>query len=346
MENNSFDNAPYSGGSNYPPYVTYVPYGFTPKTYSEKKGIRKTALVIGIAFIVELLITTFWATGYFFVMGRLGFTVAKAREIITDPAALQVAQIVLSSFIFTVPFIIVFKSFGFNISETVPLKKPQKGNRLTLFLLGISFCSFANIATSQASSIFESFGINYNVDYGEDPKGFFGFCLSMLSTVIVPALVEEFACRGLILGSLRKYGDGFAVLTSAIVFGLMHGNFEQMPFAFIIGLVLGFIVVKTDSLLIAMAVHAFNNFVSVFFSYFAGGISAAAQNAVFSVFLLVCLLAGIISLLHSKNQAELFKFGEDGNESKLNQRFKWFFTSPCIIIFTVFCILESLQFFM
>ena len=59
MENNSFYNAPYNGGSNYPPYVTYVPYGFTPKTYSEKKGIRKTALVIGIAFIVELLITTF-----------------------------------------------------------------------------------------------------------------------------------------------------------------------------------------------------------------------------------------------------------------------------------------------
>lgn len=46
MENNSFYNAPYSGGSNYPPYVTYVPYGFTPKTYSEKKGIRDRKSVV------------------------------------------------------------------------------------------------------------------------------------------------------------------------------------------------------------------------------------------------------------------------------------------------------------
>ena len=36
-----------------------------------------------------------------------------------------------------------------------------------------------------------------------------------------------FACRGLIMGILRKYGDGFAVLMTAAVFGLMHGNLTR-----------------------------------------------------------------------------------------------------------------------
>ena len=52
----------------------------------------------------------------------------------------------------------------------------------------------------------------------------------------------------------------------------MHGNFEQMPFAFLVGLALGFIVVKTNSLLLAMAVHATNNFVSVIFDFMPGSI--------------------------------------------------------------------------
>ena len=35
--------------------------------------------------------------------------------------------------------------------------------------------------------------------------------VSVLTTALLPALLEEFAFRGVILGSLRRFGDGFAV---------------------------------------------------------------------------------------------------------------------------------------
>ena len=346
MNNETFGGSPRQetpGVSSTPTYVTYVPYGYTPKTYEEKRGLRKCALMIGISLLLLTGITFFWGTVYFFVMRALGFTVQKAQEIITDPAVMQVLQILLSSFMFTVPFILVFKANSQRISDLVPLKKP-KGNKIAMFFIGLSVCAFANIANSYCGYFFQSIGIDYNVDYGDNPVGFFGFLLSLLATAVVPPLAEEFACRGLILGSLRKYGDGFAVLVSAILFGLMHGNFDQMPFAFMVGLVLGFIVVKTDSLWIAVAVHAANNFISVAFEYLLAGLSQNSQNLIYSLYLMVALIAGVIGAV-SVSGEDCFKFRKSDTESSFKQKVKWFFTHPVIIIFTVLCVLESLLYF-
>lgn len=326
-------------------YVTFIPYGFTPKTYEERKGIRKSSLAIGTSLIITMAVLIFWSVAYIFIMGKLGFTSEKAMEIVQDPAIMQVLQVVLSMLMFTVPFIAIFKANGERISNLVPLEKPRRGNRSAMYFIGVAFCAFANIATSAASQFFSFFGIDYNVSSGETPKGFFGFLLCFLSTVAVPALVEEFAFRGLVLGSLRRYGDGFAVIVSSILFGFMHGNFEQMPFAFLVGLALGFIVVKTNSLLLAMAVHATNNFVSVIFDFMPSSILQTAQNIIYSVFLFICLTLGILALALSENSKELFKFEKSNCESELKQRFKWFFTSPVIIIFIIICIVESLVYF-
>ena len=326
-----------------PRYVTYIPYGFTPKTFEEKKGIKKAALLSGLALISLMAISFLWAVAYYFVMGILGFSPERAQEIITEPAVLQVAQILLSAFMFIVPFSLIFKADGRCISDLVPLKKPT-GSKTAMFFIGLSFCAFANIASSYCGYFFERIGIDYNVDFGDNPGGFFGFLLSLVSTSIVPALVEEFACRGLILGVLRKYGDGFAVLVSAILFGLMHGNFDQMPFALMVGLVLGYIVVKTESLWIAVAVHAANNFISVAFTYILCGFSQNAQNLIYLIYLMAALTAGIIAAV-TVNGAESFKFNKSDTESTLKQKFKWFFSSVPVVIFVILCFWQSIKFF-
>ena len=161
--------------------------------------------------------------------------------------------------------------------------------------------------------------------------------LSLIATAVVPPLVEEFACRGLILGSLRKYGDGFAVLISSVLFGLMHGNFDQMPFAFMVGLVLGLIVVKTDSLWIAVAVHAANNFISVAFEYLLSGLSQNSQNLIYTIYLMAALIAGTVGAVLISERGS-FSFNKSNTESSFKQKCKWFFTHPVIIIFAVLCV--------
>ena len=69
--------------------------------------------------------------------------------------------------------------------------------------------------------------------------------------------------RGVVMQPLRKYGDWFAILTSAFVFALMHGNLVQAPFAFIAGIGLGYAVIASGSLWTGILVHLLNNSISV-----------------------------------------------------------------------------------
>ena len=215
---------------------------------------------------------------------------------------------------------------------------------MQFLLFGIGFCAFANIAVSYAGSIFESFGFDYSVDYGDNPKGLWGFLLVFISTAVVPALVEEFACRGIMFGILLKHGERFALIVSSVIFGLMHGNFEQIPFAFLVGLVLGFIRIKTGSIWVCVAVHAFNNLVSVIFNYLPD-ISPMAENMAYMIFLILCLAAALYGMLALRNERDIYELSGENSDISEVQKHKWFFTSPLIIIFTVIAFIESLAFF-
>lgn len=71
---------------------------------------------------------------------------------------------------------------------------------------------------------------------------------------------EEILFRGFLLQNFKRYGIRFAIIFSAILFGIYHGNIVQTPFAFILGLLLGYITVSYG-LKYAIAVHIFNNMV-------------------------------------------------------------------------------------
>lgn len=352
MQQNNFNNNYGAFGyynPNVPPYpynYKYIKSGLDFKTYEQKQNIKKTAFYISLSLVILWLISRFWIVVYSFIMTLSGFSYEKMINILFEPAVNKVLSIFLSMLLFTLPFIIPFKFGKYRISDLVILKKTEKKSFLPLFLLGVSFCSLANIATSYVQSIFDMFGVDYSVDYGENPSGFFGFMLSLIATVAVPAFVEEFACRGIILGSLRKFGDGFAVLTSAIIFGLLHGNFEQMPFAFMVGLILGFVTVKSGSMWIAIAIHAFNNFSSVVLSYTLPYFSVPIQNLIYICLTCIYLVSGILAvfILRNKN-SEFFNFKKCQINIKEKKKYLWFFTSPLIIVFIGLCIWDSLQYF-
>ena len=65
--------------------------------------------------------------------------------------------------------------------------------------------------------------------------------------------------RGAMLRTLSKYGSGFAIVVSALAFGLMHGNMAQTPMAFLIGLVLGYVAAKSGNIRQTILIHMANN---------------------------------------------------------------------------------------
>lgn len=71
---------------------------------------------------------------------------------------------------------------------------------------------------------------------------------------------EEILFRGLVLRSTEPFGKKFAIFSSALLFGLFHGNLIQAPYAFVVGLVLGYVTVEY-SIIWAMVLHMFNNLI-------------------------------------------------------------------------------------
>ncbi|MBQ2266371.1 MAG: CPBP family intramembrane metalloprotease [Clostridia bacterium] len=325
--------------------VKRIPYGLTEQTYKERKEIKKLSRISAFSFLCLDFFASIMIYVVLYTLLAFGFSYNRAVNFIEDPYFSNFFQITVSSLMFILPFTLIYKIFGYKISNIIDFNLPKTKSWFPIVLMGVGFCSFANIATGIASSFFEGFGINYEVDFGENPQGVLGITLSILATAVVPALVEEFACRGIVLGSLRKYGEGFAVLTTAIMFGLIHGNFQQIPFAFMVGLILGFVTVKTGSIWPAILIHFYNNFSSVIFDYVFDGMAIELQNVIYTIYLIVCLFIGILGVLLLRNNTEIFKFAPSNTDASEKQKYKWYFLTETTIFVILICIVNSLQYF-
>ncbi len=333
LNNETFTGAENSSapeGSVYPKFY----YEYFEKN-EEKGKLRKSANKTGLSLVLVVVISFLFSfpVALFSLFGK---------NILEDPAVTMVFQALFSITIFTLPFVICFRSSTQRISDLISFGKSKKGLALPMFFFGISFCSFANVGASSIDSIFSSFGIDYNAVDLEMPEGIFGFILSVTAIAVVPALVEEFAFRGVILGSLRKFGDTFALIVSSICFGVMHGNLEQMPFAFMVGLFLGFALLKTGSIRVSMVIHFFNNFVSVVFSYFPSGISVQIQNTIYVLFLLVTFIFGMLFLKSTKE--DLFTIGNGEGVLSQGEKYKAFFTNGWVITFLAVNLLQAISY--
>jgi sodium transport system permease protein len=87
--------------------------------------------------------------------------------------------------------------------------------------------------------------------------------LLWLVMAITPACCEELLFRGLILSGLRRLGPWPALLISSLLFAVAHASIYRLLPTFCLGLLLGYIVLKTGSLFCSMIIHALNNGLAV-----------------------------------------------------------------------------------
>lgn len=71
-------------------------------------------------------------------------------------------------------------------------------------------------------------------------------------------IAEEILFRGLLLRSFAPYGRRFAIFASALLFSLFHGNLVQIPYAFCVGLLLGYTAMEY-SIGWSILLHMVNN---------------------------------------------------------------------------------------
>lgn len=93
------------------------------------------------------------------------------------------------------------------------------------------------------------------MDVGQMP-----FWLLYLSIGIIAPVFEETICRGAYYRSYRKAGSAFkAMMLSAIIFAVIHLNFNQAAYAFAIGILAVLLVEATGSLWASVIYHGLIN---------------------------------------------------------------------------------------
>ncbi len=149
------------------------------------------------------------------------------------------------------------------------------------------------------------------------------FSMFLYASLLAP-ITEEILFRGLIQRSLMPFGKRFAIFCSAFTFGLFHGNLIQTPYAFVVGLVLGYVAAEY-SIGWAMLLHMINNLlVADSLNRLTANLPEEAAAIVIWAILLFFGVAAVIILLVKRREIRQWRSLEKINRTYLGCYFSSF----------------------
>ncbi|MDO5014791.1 MAG: type II CAAX endopeptidase family protein [Clostridia bacterium] len=218
--------------------------------------------------------------------------------------------VIMSLLMILVPFFVLFLITGRKDRTVLRVfeKKPPLNLLPFIIIIGFAVIFISNYATTLITMWLKPFGIVAQAPTGEQNlSGASMILFELFGTAVVPAVIEEFAIRGVLLQWLRKYGDTFAIIASSVVFGLMHMNFVQFIFATLLGIFMSYVVIQTESIWTGIAIHFCNNAYSVLMSVVSQRMPEEKYTSLFLVLVFAIMIGAIISLVVLSKHSKEFK---------------------------------------
>ena len=311
----------------------------------QRKSLRKTSNRVGggmLLFIVFTTVISMILMAMTVTSGSSSLNLSTVMLYVINAIASLVGEFIAAA--------IIMAMCKTNINNAVKIKSVSIGDTVKYTLAAMGFAYVFNLLLSFMNINLSMFGFeNKASDYGST-SGTAENIIYFIAIAVVPPIIEEFLFRGAILGSLRKHGDALAIVVSAVMFGFAHSNFIQTPVTFLVGLVLAYLTVKTNSLIPAIIVHFVNNSSSVAFSLLS---QLKLDEMVYSVIdfslALVFVVSGLIctAMLIKKFGNKLFEFDSSSEDNPngltMAKRLRYVFTSPWMIIYTAVVLLLCIQ---
>lgn len=239
--------------------------------------------------------------------------------------------------------LILYAWKGSDYWKTEILAKDKK-MRPGIFFCMISFCIGAqmvnSIWVSTLEGILNQFGDSLSPMLESVSGEAETFSMFLYSAILAP-IAEEILFRGYILRSLRPFGKRFAILGSAVLFGLFHGNLLQTPYAILMGLVLGYVTVEY-SIGWSVALHMFINLVLAdLFTRLTAGLSDMAYSLLNLVLLSGFFLISLVILVRKRQEIREY------NQSEWIDRrvLKCFCTNSGVLVLTAMSLFSMLSLF-
>ena len=222
----------------------------------------------------------------YFMGTSVAVAMVPAVRNMSDSAYMLLAQLLS----FLPPIIFYFLYTKKDIRKTLRLNPLGWKNVLLIISFGVSIQPVMSLL-SYVMSLFFPNPVEQSVTGIQTS----GLILSMISVAVIPALLEEVFSRGILLSGYRFLGKWKAAFFSALLFGLLHMNPQQLPYAFVVGFLFCFLVERTDSLYASILPHMVINGTTVI-SIFTEGAGMGPVEMETSAILLTLLLMALFSL--------------------------------------------------
>lgn len=198
---------------------------------------------------------------------------------------------------------------------------------------------------------------------GNATNGLFSYAfddnpLKIVVMVILAPLLEEYLFRKQLIDRTARYGEKTAILFSALAFGLFHMNLYQFFYAFGLGLLFGYVYLRTRRLRYSVIMHMVINGLSsvivplllskvgtdTFVQMAAGQYDEAALIAIlpdmvgfilYAVVILGLSVAGLVVLIV---KAPKLVYLPSSEEIPKRERFKAVYCNIGVILFIIFCL--------
>ena len=193
----------------------------------------------------------------------LVFVVAIGNLRLPVPLALSVSQLTM-----LLPFIVYCIWKKENPLKLIRFKKVRFST--VLFSIAIGFASYPVVVFLNMVSMM--FVENAMSDVMTEVLSM-GLGAGLIYMAFLPAIVEETIFRGVVYNTYSKRRPIIGIFLSALLFGLMHMNFNQMPYAFYLGIVMALLMEACDSIIAPMILHFTMNATSTILSFSSMGVS-------------------------------------------------------------------------
>ncbi len=218
---------------------------------SLKKGILDVILYIIIFIVAQIAVTYAGAAIWAAVKGEGFKDVVQAIGTGGNSVLLALTSVFSS----VITLVIFLKTKWTPLTRDYLRSKPW-GSLLwvALFTLG---------AIIPLSFVYESLGIDMDANTSKVFEGLMKEPWGYVAVGILAPLAEEIVFRGAILrtllGMMSKKNHWAAIMISAAIFGVAHGNTAQFVNALLMGLLLGWMYYRTKSLVPGILMHWVNN---------------------------------------------------------------------------------------
>lgn len=238
--------------------ITYVPgLGFISPNKAQKiiHDIRRVSCMICICLICYFLFHQLLESPSTYIASFLGFDVSinPYTGLITATAfAKQVISFlnVFISLLLTMGLAALLCLHKFKLK--LAFRSPNHGVLSVALPICVSVAFLGETFSIIFGSISRSLGLVFPNNHVITPGLDFWNTIFIITTTLLLLLFQEVLFRGIILYSLRRYGDGFAILASSLVYAIFQDNLLSMISSFLFGLTLSYFVVRSSSIYTAI----------------------------------------------------------------------------------------------